>query len=116
MQVEAIDKVGADVGDSVLLGYETSSLIKASFLLYIFPILCMIAGAVIGQQSAISLKLNVSVLSAVTGFLFLFLSFLAVRKTGNRLASRDRYKPKIIRILSRQPKALRCPDDIHGQM
>lgn len=116
MQVEAIDTVGAGVGDSVLVGYETSSLIKASFLLYVFPILCMIVGAVIGQQGAQSLSLNGSTLSAGTAFLFLFLSFFAVRKVGNRLASKDRYKPKVIRILRRQPGNLARPNDIQCQV
>ena len=115
MKVEAIDKMGAKVGDSVLVGYETSSLIKASFLLYIFPILCMIAGAVIGQQGASSFNLNASAMSAVTSFLFLFLSFLAVRKTGNRLAAKDRYKPKVIRILRRQPAAAAESNNIECQ-
>lgn len=100
MEVETIDTVGTGVGDKVLVGFETSSLLKASFLLYIFPILCMIAGAVVGQKAAQSVQVNPSALSAVFAFLFLFLSFFVIRKTGNRLATKNSYKPRVIRILN----------------
>lgn len=112
MEVEAIDTVGTGVGDKVLVGFETSSLLKASFLLYIFPILCMIIGAIIGQKIALSIQFNPSAVSAVFAFLFLFLSFLVVRKTGSRLATKESYKPKVIRILKRGTADLESPTDV----
>ncbi len=115
MEVEAIDTVGTGVGDKVLVGFETSSLLKASFLLYIFPILCMIIGAIIGQKVALSIQFNPSAMSAVFAFLFLFLSFLVVRKTGNRLATKESYKPKVIRILKRGTADLESPTDVPCQ-
>jgi len=39
MKVEAINISGATVGDRVVIYFETSSLLKLSFFLYIFPIL-----------------------------------------------------------------------------
>jgi sigma-E factor negative regulatory protein RseC len=115
MEMETIDTVGTGVGDKVLVGFETSSLLKASFLLYIFPILCMIVGAVVGQKTAQSVQVNPSALSAVFAFLFLFLSFFVIRKTGNRLAMKNSYKPKVIRILNRGPAASKSPTDVRCQ-
>ena len=45
MEVDAVNSVGAQVGDRIMLYFETGSLLKATFLLYIFPILCMLLGA-----------------------------------------------------------------------
>lgn len=98
MEVEALNVANAKEGDIVVISFETSSLLKASFLLHIFPILCMIAGAVIGQEAAKSYELDLSVVSAAGGFLFFILSFVVVRLLGNRMAKKNEYRPKIIRI------------------
>lgn len=98
-EVEAINQAGAQIGQKVVLGFDTSPLLKATFLLYMFPILTMIAGAFIGQQLAIDFHLDPSFLSAVFGFLFFGLTLVFVRSKGNKLAKRDEYRPKIIRII-----------------
>ena len=102
MEVEAINTIGAKVGDEVVMSFETSSLMKASFLVYVFPILCMIAGAVIGQEIAPNYNLSAAVWSLVLGFLFFFLAFLIVRLMGNKLSEKEKYRPKIIRIRKRK--------------
>jgi sigma-E factor negative regulatory protein RseC len=99
MEVEAINEAGAKVGDTVKIGFKSSSLLKLSFLIYIFPIICMIAGAVIGQKFALSLSYDESALSAVFGLLFFGIAFLFIRAKGNRLAEKQEYRPKITRIL-----------------
>ena len=99
MEVEAINPVGAKMGDWVVLGFETSALVKISFLVYIVPIVSMIIGAVIGQKIALSYQYNGSVLSAIVGFLFFFLAFLFIKSTGNKMAKKNEYRPKIIRII-----------------
>ena len=45
MEVEAINQAGAQVGQKVVLSFATSPLLKATFLLYVFPIIAMIVGA-----------------------------------------------------------------------
>ena len=102
MEVEAINEAGAQIGDRIIISIETASLLKASFLLYVFPILFMIAGAVIGQKTGPLLDIDPSVFSAVVGFLFFFISFWFVKSRGNSMARKNEYKPKIIRILKPQ--------------
>lgn len=102
MEVEAINEAGAQVGDRIVISIETASLLKASFLLYVFPILLMIAGAVIGQKTAPLFNIDSSLFSAVVGFLFFFISIGFVKSRGNRMAGKNEYKPKIIRILKSQ--------------
>ncbi len=102
MEVEAINEAGAQVGDRIIISIETASLLKASFLLYVFPILLMIAGAVIGQKTGPLLDIDPSAFSAAVGFLFFFISFWFVISRGNRMARKNEYKPKLIRILKTQ--------------
>jgi sigma-E factor negative regulatory protein RseC len=99
MEVEALNPARAQVGDRILLRIETASLLKATFLLYLFPIICMLLGAVIGQRTAPLLKWDVSALSALLGFLFFFLSIAFVKFKGNRMATQNAYRPKIVKIL-----------------
>jgi sigma-E factor negative regulatory protein RseC len=98
-EVEAINRAGAQTGQKVVLSFDTSPLLKATFLLYMFPILTMMAGAFIGQQLAEDFRLDPSFLSAVFGFLCFGLTFVFVRAKGNKLAKRDEYRPKIIRVI-----------------
>ena len=65
MEVAAINTAGAAVGDRVVMNFETSSFLKATFLLYVFPIICMFLGAVVGQEIAPAVNLGESVASGV---------------------------------------------------
>lgn len=98
MEVEARNSVDARVGDRIVLSIQTSSLLKATFLLYVFPILAMIAGAWIGQSVAVSRAMNPSGLSVLFGFLFFGLAFIVIRLTGRRLSTNANYKPEIIKV------------------
>ena len=98
MEVEAINTADARVGDRIVLNIKTASLLKATFLLYVFPILAMIAGAVLGQAVAVMRGTDPSGLSALFGFLFFGLAFIVIRITGRRLSTNASYKPEIIKI------------------
>ncbi len=101
MEVQAINLTDARVGDQVILSFETGSLLKATFLLYVFPILCMFAGAYLGREIALVRQYDESVLSAIFSFLFLIVSIVFVRVKGNKMALDNKYQPKIIRISKR---------------
>jgi sigma-E factor negative regulatory protein RseC len=99
MRVEAINLANARSGDRVVISFETSSLLKATFLLYVFPILWMIGGAVIGQNLAPRFQMDDSVLSALFAFGFLFAAVAFVKITGNKMARKSTYQPKIVRVI-----------------
>ena len=98
MEVEAINSADARVGDRIVLNIQTASLLKATFLLYVFPILALIAGAVLGQAVAVMRGIDPSGLSALFGFLFFGLAFVVIRITGRRLSTNASYKPEIIKV------------------
>jgi sigma-E factor negative regulatory protein RseC len=99
MEVEAINRAGAQIGQKVVLSFDTSPLLKATFLLYVFPIIAMIIGAFVGQELAPNFNANVSFLSAFFAFSFFGLTLLYVRSKGNKMAKKDEYRPKIVRVI-----------------
>ena len=103
MEVEAINTVGAKVDDRVVINFDSASLLKVSFLLYIFPILCLLAGAVSGQQLAPTFGLNPTAFSVILGITFFILAFFFIRFKGDRMSKKDAYRPKVTRILKRSP-------------
>ena len=99
MKVETINSVGAAIGDRVVLSFGSSSLFKATFFLYMFPILCLVGGAIAGMILAPILEVDEQGLSAIIGFACFLCSIVIVRIRGNKMAQKDEYKPKIVRIV-----------------
>jgi sigma-E factor negative regulatory protein RseC len=98
MEVNVINEIGAKAGDRIVLSFETGSLLKATFLLYMFPILMLILGAYIGQETAVFFDFNSSGFAIVTGFSFFGAALLIVKIKANQLAKKREYRPKIIKI------------------
>ncbi|MEW5908179.1 MAG: SoxR reducing system RseC family protein [Thermodesulfobacteriota bacterium] len=100
MEVDAANQAGAVEGDRVLIGFDTSSMMKASFLIYLFPIFSMILGGFIGQSLAPAFNGNETHFSVAGAATFVIAAFLLIRIIGKRLSHRESYIPKIIRILN----------------
>lgn len=99
MEVEALNSAGARVGDRIVVTFATSPLLKATFLIYVMPIICLLVGAAAGLRLAPVLGVGPSAASAATGFLFFFAAAFVVKAQANRLARRDDYRPRITRVL-----------------
>ena len=82
-----------------MLDFETSSLLKATFLVYVLPILFLILGAGLGYKLGSAFDMNLSAVSALCGFVFFFAAFWLIKRKANALAHRADYQPKIVRIL-----------------
>lgn len=98
IEVEALNLVGAKTGDLVVLSFQSGSMFKLSFLIYVFPVLAMIGGALLGHHAAPNYNMNESTASVIGCFLALAAAFLCVRLIGNRLSCNESYRPKIIRV------------------
>ena len=101
MEVEVINELGARVGDRIILSFESASLLKATFLLYVFPVLALMAGAIVGQQIGVMVGLNDSAGAALVGLSAFILAIRFIKTKANQLAQRNEYRPRIIRILGR---------------
>jgi len=99
MEVKAINSVGARVGDRIVLSLETASLLKVTFLIYVFPIVLLIVGAALGQTLAYRIGFSPSGLSVLLGFAFFLTALFIIKARANKMARKNAYQPKITKIL-----------------
>ena len=99
MEVKALNLAGARVGDRIVLSFETKSLLKATFLIYVFPIIFLVVGALVGQMLAPLISVNPSALSVLMGFSAFIAALLMMKTRANKMAAKNAYQPKITKIL-----------------
>ncbi|NOY68427.1 MAG: SoxR reducing system RseC family protein [Deltaproteobacteria bacterium] len=97
-EFEATNPVKAVIGDTVVLEFNSFKLIKLSFLLYVFPIIALITGAVIGDRYALQLGIDKSLGSVVAGFIFFAAAMGLIMILERKAKKSDAYKPEIIRV------------------
>jgi len=97
MSVTVKNTLDVETGDEVVIGIETKPMMILSFLLYVFPIILLILGAVIGEHLAPTLNLNKSFSAMIFGFSFFGAAFLVIRKKQSSLTQKDEFKPFLVR-------------------
>ncbi|MDM8544622.1 SoxR reducing system RseC family protein [Desulfococcaceae bacterium HSG9] len=100
-KVEVRNDVNAHLGDRVVIYFKTTSLLKAAFLLYMVPILGLLAGAGIGQKIAQLYAIQGSLPAVLVGFSSFAATVLWVKLRANRLSDQDSYQPRITRIIKK---------------
>jgi len=101
VEVLVLNPIGAGIGDRIVLKMDTSRLLKATFLVYMFPILMLILGAGAGEWIARSSGLDPTASPALLGFGGLAAGLLIMKILANRLAQKDEYRPRIVKILAK---------------
>ena len=99
VEVKAINTAGARIGDRIVLSVETTSLLKATFLIYVFPIILLLVGAALGQVLAPFIELDPSVLPVLLGFAFFSAALIIIKARANKMAQKNDYQPKVTKIL-----------------
>ena len=89
--------LNVEKGDHVVIGLETRPMLFLTFLLYVFPIILLLIGALIGNSLAPFFQMDPSFVSMISGFLFFGLSFYIIRKKNNSLSKKEEYKPFLVR-------------------
>ncbi|MEN8210914.1 MAG: SoxR reducing system RseC family protein [Thermodesulfobacteriota bacterium] len=84
-------------GDHVVVGLESRPMLFLTFFLYVFPIISLTIGALIGDSIAPSFQQDPSLVSMVMGFLFFGLSFWFIRMKNNSLSKKKQFKPFLVR-------------------
>ena len=99
MVVEASNEVGAKIGDKVEVYIPEKQVLTSAFLVYIFPLICLILGYFVGMF--LSRRLNIFVDSEIVGILVGFVgmagAFLEVGAYDRVLAKRKGLA-RIVRI------------------
>lgn len=100
-EVEAVNLVNAREGDLIQISMDTKALLQATFLLYIFPIICMLIGAFAGNAVGVAMAMAPSVFSLLAGLACFAAAMVMVRKRAGHMALKHKYQPKITRVLGR---------------
>jgi len=97
MTVKVKNTLGVKKGDQVVIGLETRPMMLLTFFLYVFPILLLITGAIIGDSLAPALEMNKSFCAMISGFAFFGIAFLVIRKKQAQFTQKDEFKPFLVR-------------------
>ena len=100
MEVKAINSAGASVGDRIVLSFETASLLKATFLIYVFPIIRRSSLSHAHVALAPFIEFSPFALSVLLGFAFFFSALFIIKARANKMAKKNAYQPKITKILT----------------
>lgn len=100
MLVEVENDLEVQVGDRVELEIPAGSVVKLSLLVYVFPVIALIVGAIVGEALAEPIHMNptlASVLGCVSG---LGISIFALRWLDRGGHGKEKYYPRLRRVLN----------------
>ncbi len=103
IEIEVANPLGAKPGDTVLVAFKTSQLVTLSFMLYVFPIIAMVIGALFGNSVAENFSGDPSIFAAVFGFLFFGIAMSAIKLKDNQAKKTGQYRPVITEIKKKGP-------------
>ncbi len=100
-EITALNQAGAQEGDRVLLAIPRKAALGAGFLVYIVPIMALIAGAVVGKRLAPDWGWQVQNAAVVLGLGSLVACWMALRWVSKRLGKRRDFSVTIVRVLQK---------------
>jgi sigma-E factor negative regulatory protein RseC len=110
MVVEVRNVLNARAGDYVEISMPTRSVIKMGVLVYLFPVIALVAGAAAGNGLAGNLGMEANLVS-ILGAAFALGSSFAVLKVIDRSARGKReYQPQMTRLLVSAGSQTPCGD------
>ncbi|SLM27527.1 Positive regulator of sigma E, RseC/MucC [Desulfamplus magnetovallimortis] len=98
MTIQLENTLNASIGDRVIVGFKTAPLLKITFLLYIFPVLMLIAGAATGDTLSAKINTDPSITSLLSGALCFAVSFGVIRLINNAWAKKKEFQPFLMRF------------------
>ncbi len=100
-EIEAVNQAKARVGQRVRVELKPYSYLKGSMLVYGFPAMALVLGAVAGKGffSRFFPGIDPDIVSAIFGFGAFIVSFVVVKIWSTRLEKKMEYKPVIEEII-----------------
>jgi sigma-E factor negative regulatory protein RseC len=97
VETEAINAAGAKVGQKVKVVMKSYTYVKGAMIIYVFPVVALIAGAILGKMYLPSFWRGVDsdLLAALAGFLMLFTSLILVKIISSRMEKNTENKSVI---------------------
>ncbi len=97
--IAAVNQVGAQEGDRVLLAMSRKGVLGASFLVYMVPVFALLAGAGLGKKLGPAWGLDGQTGAVILGAVGLLGAWFLLRRVSKRLAGRKELTIKVVRIL-----------------
>jgi sigma-E factor negative regulatory protein RseC len=99
MFIEVNNHLQAKTGDHVEIKMPTGSFLKLSLLVYILPIVSLIAGAYFGTEISAYLHFDSAPVSIAGGAMAMIVAFTVLRMIDRSAQSTEKYQPRMTRIL-----------------
>ncbi|MDO8282829.1 MAG: SoxR reducing system RseC family protein [Thermodesulfovibrionia bacterium] len=102
MEIEALNPVQAEAGQTVKVSIQSMTYLKGTMLVYGFPMIALIAGAVIGKNIGEKFfsSFDSDLCAAIFGFSAFLLAFLFAKVYSRKAETKTEYKPVISEIVS----------------
>ncbi|NLI60532.1 MAG: SoxR reducing system RseC family protein [Clostridiales bacterium] len=100
VMLEVSNDLDANLGDWVELELKSMSVLKASAIVYLIPLIGLILGVAGGYAIANQLSLDAELCGAVGGILVTVLSFIGIRAMDPILNKKGNYSPKMVTIIN----------------
>ncbi|MEA3422630.1 MAG: SoxR reducing system RseC family protein [Bacillota bacterium] len=99
--MDAVNNIGAKLGDTVEFDMEIPSLLSAAFIAYVIPLITMVGSIAL---SIFILKnngyiKNAELYASIIGFVTLFLTLLVIRLFDDKMKKSKRFIAKINRVV-----------------
>jgi len=99
MFIEVTNHLQAKTGDHIEIKMPTGSFLKLSLLVYILPIVALIAGAYFGAEISGYLHFHSTPVSIAGGAIAMIIAFKVLRMIDRSVQSTEKYQPRMTRIL-----------------
>lgn len=98
--VEVVNPAGAQIGQKVQLHIKSTDIIKASFTLFVFPLVSLLSGALLGKYISRHFTEGISNLLIIfSGLGFMGVAFWGIRTYNRKIERRENYYPYITKVL-----------------
>lgn len=101
LKTTVLNRANARPGDSVSITVSTASMMKSLALIYLFPVIGLMAGAILGANMAPDMSMSQTGGAILFGGAGLVVGFAAVIMISKKMASNDAYLPVITRVIKK---------------
>lgn len=113
MVLNTENTLNAGVGDWVQVDIESPMLIKASLITYIFPLLMLIAGLVLGYfiNQAAHIFDNSEIAACILGLLFVVAAYYSIRLLEPKFRKNRGFAPKMVALVDAPAEKIKCCEE-----
>ena len=109
MEINAANEIGAGVGDLVSVRLGSSAVSASAFLLYLLPVIGLLAGAVVGAEINEKLPLGETGSAILLGMIGLGFGFFLIALISSNKSVQKWLTPVISRIIERNTEPFESP-------